>query len=105
FREYYVNDYGTQAEKFSDCARCIYLRHFGRDTDYPEDGYPKEVVSLVVERLVNKYNDRFMIEKDGEKDVETESFKKEIIKIMVSLSNSTIIDFFKGSYPQTPPQP
>ena len=90
FREYYVNDYGTQAEKFSDCARCIYLRHFGRDTDYPEDGYPKEVVSLAVERLVNKYNDRFMIEKDGEKDVETESFKKEIIKIMVSYISETL---------------
>ena len=90
FREYYVNDYGTQAEKFSDCARCIYLRHFGRDTDYPEDGYPKEVVSLAVERLVNKYNNRFIIEKGGEKDVEKESFKKEIIKIMVSYISETL---------------
>ena len=90
FREYYVNDYGTQAEKFSDCARCIYLRDFGRDTDYPEDGYPEEVVSLAVERLVNKYNDRFIIEKDGEKDVGKELFKKEIIKIMVSYISETL---------------
>lgn len=90
FREYYVNDYGTQAEKFSDCARCIYLRHFGRDTEYPEDGYPEAVVSTAVERLVSKYNDRFIIEKDREKDVEKESFKKEIIKIMVSYISETL---------------
>ncbi|MBE3089661.1 MAG: arginine--tRNA ligase [Actinobacteria bacterium] len=89
-REYYVNDYGTQVEKFSDCARCIYLRHFGRDTDYPEDGYPEAVVSVAVERLVSNYNDRFIIEKDREKDVEKESFKKEIIKIMVSYISETL---------------
>ena len=90
FREYYVNDYGTQVEKFSDCARCIYLRHFGRDTDYPEDGYPEAVVSIAVARLVSNYNDRFIIEKEGEKEVDRESFAKEIIKIMVSYISETL---------------
>src|SRR3972149_9334160 len=90
FREYYVNDYGTQAEKFSDCARCIYLRHFDRDTDYPENGYPEESVSLAVERLISRYNDRFIVKKNGEKDVEAEPFKKEIIKTMVSYISETL---------------
>jgi arginyl-tRNA synthetase len=90
FREYYVNDYGTQAEKFSDCARCIYLRHFDRDTDYPKDGYPEEAVSLAVERLISRYNDRFIIEKEGEKEVDRKSFAKEIIKTMVSYISETL---------------
>lgn len=91
FREYYVNDYGSQTEKFSDCARCAYLRHFGKDDiKYPEDGYPEEVVSLAVERLINRYDDKFIVIEDGKKDINTESFKKEIIKIMVSYIGETL---------------
>ncbi len=90
FREYYVNDYGSQAEKFSDCAKCLYLRHFKRDTEYPEDGYPEEVVSLAVERLISKYDDRFIVIKDGKKDVDAGPFKEEIIRIMVSYIGETL---------------
>src|SRR4030065_741093 len=90
FREYYVNDYGTQADKFSDCAKCIYLRHFGIITEYPEDGYPQESVSLAVDRLISEYNDRFIVEKNGEKEVETGPFKKEIIRMMVSYICETL---------------
>ncbi len=90
FREYYVNDYGTQVERFSDCARCIYLKHFDRETPYPEDGYPEEVVSVAVEKLIDSYHDRFMVEKNGEKEVDKERFKKEIIKIMVSYIGETL---------------
>jgi len=90
FREYYVNDYGTQMEKFSDCARCIYLNHFGRKIIYPEGGYPREVVSLAVERLIGSYNDKFIIKKNGIKEVDKESFKREIVKIMVSYISETL---------------
>jgi len=90
FREYYVNDYGSQAEKFSDCARCVYLKHFGRNTAYPEDGYPEEVVSIAVKRLVSQYSDRFIIKKAGKKDIDAETFKKEIIKTMVSYISETL---------------
>ena len=90
FREYYVNDYGTQADKFSDCAKCIYLRHFGIITGYPEDGYPEESVSLAVDRLTSEHGDRFIVEKNGEKEVETGPFKKEIIRMMVSYICETL---------------
>ena len=90
FREYYVNDYGTQAEKFSECAQCIYLRHFGISTPYPENGYPEEVVSDAVERLLEKYNDRFIIEKNGGKKVDGGTFRKEVIEIMVSQIRETL---------------
>ena len=89
-REYYVNDYGTQAEKFSECAECIYLRHFGRNTSYPEDGYPLKTVTAVVERLIESYDDQFIIEKNGEKHVDSKLFKKEIIKTMVSYISETL---------------
>lgn len=90
FREYYVNDYGTQVDKFSDCAKSIYLRHFGIITGYPEDGYPEESVSLAVDRLISEHNGRFIIEKNGEKEVETGPFKKEIIRMMVSYICETL---------------
>src|SRR4030043_2473660 len=90
FREYYVNDYGTQADKFSDCSKCIYLRHFGIITEYPEDGYPEESVSLAVDRLISEHGDRFIVEKNGEKEVETGPFKKEIIRMMGSYICETL---------------
>lgn len=84
FREYYVNDYGTQAEKFSECAECIYLKHFGGSTPYPEDGYPEKTVSAAVKRLIDNDRDRFIIVKNGRKEVDREPFRKEIIGTMVS---------------------
>ncbi len=90
FREYYVNDYGSQAEKFSSCARCIYLRHFGRKVKYPKDGYPEAVVSIAVDRLISEFGDRFIILKDDEKDIKAGPFKKEVIGIMVSYIGETL---------------
>ncbi len=89
-REYYVNDYGTQVEKFSECARCIYLKHFGRNTDYPPEGYPEETVSMAVDKIIEKHNDRFLIVKDGEKEVDSEAFKKEIVSVMISYISETL---------------
>jgi len=89
-REYYVNDYGTQVEKFSECARCIYLRHFGRNIDYPAEGYPEETVSMAVDKIIEKHDDRFLIVRDGEKEVDSEEFKKEIVSVMVSYISETL---------------
>jgi len=80
-REYYVNDYGSQASKFAECAAALYLEHFGYNSVYPEDGYPPEAVSIAVDRLVGKFGKVFL-DRDGRLS-ESESFKKEIINIMV----------------------
>lgn len=58
-REYYVNDYGSQIQKFGQCAASLYSRNFGLEHDYPEDGYPPEAVSEVVERVIERYGDQF----------------------------------------------
>jgi len=50
-REYYVNDHGSQAETFTRCAIALYLEYFKRQADYPEDGYPREIVSVAVKKF------------------------------------------------------
>ena len=53
-REYYINDFGSQTAKFSLCLASIYLKAFGQDTLYPEDGYPEELVKSVVDQILQE---------------------------------------------------
>lgn len=91
-REYYINDYGSQAEKFTQCAAVLYLEYFNRKTGYPEDGYPREVVSIAVQKLIKEHRDSFLPEltegSGGIKD--SARFKKDIIKIMASYIGETL---------------
>ena len=110
--EYYVNDHGSQAEKFTQCAEALYLEHFKRQADYPEDGYPREIVSVAVEKLIKKYQDSFLLERpkpgsageepgpeikdmqektgDGKGLKDSNIFKQEIIKIMAAYIGQTL---------------
>ncbi len=85
-REYYVNDHGSQAKNFAGCAWSLYLRHFNEICDYPEDGYPEEVVLLAVNRLIDKSGSGFL---NTGKEI-TDTFKKEAIKVMVSYISETL---------------
>ncbi len=111
-KEYYVNDYGSQAEKFAQCAEALYLEHFKRDADYPEDGYPREIVAVAVEKLIQKYKDGFLTgdmdqdltdngtdsgakdsgekKSDGKYLSDFTGFKQEIIKIMAGHIGETL---------------
>jgi arginyl-tRNA synthetase len=51
WREYYVNDYGSQIKKFAICMASLYLRYFNKIMPYPEDGYPEEIIKTVVEEI------------------------------------------------------
>ena len=82
-KEYYVNDYGTQAEKFAQCAEALYLEHFKKDADYPEDGYPREIVSVAVQSLIEKHKDSFLSGNFA-------GFKQEIIKIIADHIGETL---------------
>ncbi len=53
-REYYINDFGSQAAKFSLCLASLYLRSFGQNTQYPEDGYPEDLVKSVVDQILQE---------------------------------------------------
>ncbi|MES0341680.1 MAG: arginine--tRNA ligase [Candidatus Humimicrobiaceae bacterium] len=82
-KEYYVNDYGSQAEKFAQCAEALYLKHFKQDADYPEDGYPREIVAVAVQGLIEKHKDSFLSGNFA-------GFKQEIIKIMADHIGETL---------------
>jgi len=82
-KEYYVNDHGSQAEKFTQCAEALYLEHFKREADYPEDGYPREIVAVAVQSLIEKHKDSFLSGNFA-------GFKQEIIKIMADHIGETL---------------
>ncbi|MBN2073308.1 MAG: arginine--tRNA ligase [Actinobacteria bacterium] len=90
FREYYVNDSGTQAEKFIECSRVLYLENFGTAIPYPEDGYPRETVSRAVRELIKQYGKEFLEDPEGTTGASKESFGEKIIGIMVSFIGATL---------------
>lgn len=88
-REYYVNDYGTQARIFAECVKSLYLEKFGLKYPYPEDGYPRETVSKVAGVLSEKFDDSFIRNKTTLEFDET-SFFKNAIQIMISFISDTL---------------
>lgn len=57
FREYYVNDAGSQIDKL---AQSVYLRYkeiLGEKIEFIEDGYNGEYIYLIAEKLKEKYGD------------------------------------------------
>ena len=54
WREYYVNDYGSQIKKFALCMASLYLKYFKKIMPYPEDGYPEEIIKTVVEEIISR---------------------------------------------------
>ena len=60
WREYYINDYGSQIIKYAQCISSIYAGEFGKKLPYPEDGYPKELVAGIVKEIINEHKDKFL---------------------------------------------
>jgi len=54
WREYYVNDFGSQIKKFASCMASLYLRYYKKIMPYPEDGYPEEIIKTVVEEIISR---------------------------------------------------
>lgn len=46
-REFYVNDAGNQVEKFGASLEARYLEMFGKEFDFPEDGYTGEYIKEI----------------------------------------------------------
>ena len=56
-REYYYNDAGRQIERLGESVACHYLRHFGVQAAFPEDGYRGAYVAEIAERLAEAESD------------------------------------------------
>ena len=61
WREYYVNDYGSQIKKFAACMASLYLRYFKKNMPYPEDGYPEEIIKTVVEEIISRDGKKYFL--------------------------------------------
>ncbi|MCL6088236.1 MAG: arginine--tRNA ligase [Actinobacteria bacterium] len=88
-REYYVNDYGTQAKIFASCVKSIYLKKLGIGFPYPEEGYPESTVEMVAQRIFSDFGDSFLLNR---KEVITDdkAIEKNAICIMLSFIKDTL---------------
>jgi len=59
-REYYVNDAGTQMEKFGESVYARYAQALGRDEPFPEDGYPGEYIEEWGREIAQEVGDKYL---------------------------------------------
>ena len=59
-REYYVNDAGTQMDRFYESVHARFLQAFGRAAEVPSDGYHGEYVIDLADGLRDEEGDRFL---------------------------------------------
>jgi arginyl-tRNA synthetase len=93
-REYYVNDSGAQIRNFANCLGCLYLRNFGKDMPYPEDGYPEELVKTVADEIFAAAGEKYLVKPEnhstGPANVDFTAIGAEGINIMISRIKNTL---------------
>ncbi len=89
-REYYVNDYGTQAKIFAGCVKSLYLKKAGLESAYPPDGYPEATVSVVAEKLFKDYGEKFILDR-RRMLTDDAAIEENAIEIMLSFIKNTLL--------------
>jgi arginyl-tRNA synthetase len=89
-REYYVNDYGTQAKVFALCVKSLYLKKNGLKFPYPEDGYPEETADLVAQKIFMDFGDKFILDR-SKSSADDMAIEKNAISIMLSFIRNTLL--------------
>lgn len=92
WREYYVNDYGTQIKVFTECIVSLYLRAFKIDCIYPEEGYPEELIKGVADEILNNYGDKFLKKENAAEpdNVDSTGLQYAGVRIMLERISSTL---------------
>jgi arginyl-tRNA synthetase len=80
YREYYYNDAGRQIERLGESVACRYLRHFGVDAGFPEDGYHGNYVAEIAEHLAAAEGDRFVDAAPGERLAACQRFAVRLLR-------------------------
>ena len=80
YREYYYNDAGRQIERLGESVACRYLRHFGVEAAFPEDGYRGEYVAEVSERLAEAEGRRLVDANPGERRAVCQRFAVRLLR-------------------------
>ena len=59
-REYYINDAGTQMDRFNQSLFARYQQLFGKDAEIPSDGYQGEYMVDLARDLKDQHGDRYL---------------------------------------------
>ena len=66
-REFYANDAGRQADLFGASIAHHYLKRFGVETEFPEDGYRGDYVRTLAEEIAEEIGDKLVGAPDDER--------------------------------------
>ncbi len=58
--EFLINDAGEQIAKLADCAWALYQKKLGKETPYPEEGYPEDSLDSYLDALIKEHGDKFL---------------------------------------------
>lgn len=59
-KEFYINDYGTQIEKFALSVEARYMELLGKKVIFPEDGYRGAYIKDIAQEIVEKDGDKYL---------------------------------------------
>ncbi|MGC9171886.1 arginine--tRNA ligase [Caldisericum sp.] len=59
-KEYYVNDAGNKMDLFAQSIRYWYLKNFGKELEFPEEGYAGDYIKRIADVLTEIFKDRFL---------------------------------------------
>ncbi|MCR5834227.1 MAG: arginine--tRNA ligase [Selenomonadaceae bacterium] len=65
--EYYINDAGNQMDKLAVSVNARYLEQFGKEVDFPEDGYQGADIIDTTKRIIAEHGDKFLSLPDNER--------------------------------------
>jgi arginyl-tRNA synthetase len=60
YREFYYNDAGAQIDRLAESVLARYREHFGREVDFPEDGYKGAIIVEIAQDLATADGDQWI---------------------------------------------
>ncbi len=86
-REFYVNSIGGQANRFAASVLHFYASHFGREYQFPEDGYQGDYVKELASNLAAAHGDALI---QGDEATWVEQMRKAAIERMVENTKAVV---------------
>lgn len=95
-KEYYVNDAGNKMELFAQSIRYWYLKNFGVEIEFPQEGYAGDYIKDIGDLLAEIFKDRFL---DYPYERQIEVFKVLGEYVLLGEANSKIeeLEILKGN--------
>jgi len=93
-RENYLNDCGRQIRLLGESVSSRYMTLFGRDEEFPEDGYHGEYVKDIARDIAEEHDDKFI---ELEKKVRTQKLAGIALKEMISMQKE-IMDLYRVNF-------